>query len=257
MAPDVAATIRTAPAAAPDSGNAPPPDASLAPPLAEPEKLPEKANTPLAAPRLSTLPVATAVNGTTPVAMPAVLTAPAASPENGIPPAPMAETVTDPVAAPVRARLPPAAPIRLPPSAPTTASPASRGTRLRSMSGSDQGRAVAERMVGGKVGIKAPLPSEVSFNGSAISQGWFDKCTHHLCDFSSPGRASPASVISNPNRGPAGSRCHIVHPQKGRCNCGQRNIGRRLIAIQKNQTIKKPAVCGPCEKNVIKPGEVV
>ena len=81
MAPDVAATIRTAPAAAPDSGNAPPPDASLAPPLAEPEKLPEKANTPLAAPRLSTLPAATPVNGTTPVAMPAVLTAPAANPE--------------------------------------------------------------------------------------------------------------------------------------------------------------------------------
>ena len=256
MAPDAAATIRTAAAAAPDSGNAPPPDASFAPPLAEPEKLPEKANTPLAVPRFSTLPVATPVNGTAPVAMPAVLTAPAASPENGIPPAPMAETVTDPVAAPVRARLPLAAPTRLPPSAPTTAPPASRGTRLRSMSGSDQGRAVAVGMVGGKVGIKAPLPRKVSFNGPALPQGWLKKCNHHLCDFSSPTTVKLDSVSPYPNRVPTNRRCNIVYPQKWRLDRGQRSRNR-IIAIQKNRARAKPLVRNFYKKKVIIPGERV
>jgi hypothetical protein len=110
-------------------------------------------------------------------------------------------------------------------------------------------------MIGGKVGIKAPLPRKVSFNGSAIWQGWLKKGNHHLCDFSSPTTVIFVSVSPNPHKCPTGTRCPIVPPQKWRMDRGQRSRNR-IIAIQKNRARAEPLVGSFCKKKVIIPGVV-
>jgi hypothetical protein len=122
------------------------------------------------------------------------------------------------------------------------------------MSVSDQGRAVAVGMVGGKVGIKAPLPRKVSFNGSAFLQGWHKKRNHHLCDFSSPTTVKFGSVSPYPNRSPTGTRCNIVYPQKWRRNRGQRSRNR-IIAIQKDRARAEPLVRNFYKKKAVIPGK--
>jgi hypothetical protein len=137
----------------------------------------------------------------------------------------------------------------IPPPPPPAA--AIRGTRPRSaMSVSDQGRAVAVGMVSGKVGIKAPLPRKVSFNGSAFLQGWRKKRNHHLCDLSSPTTVKFGSVSPYPNRSLTGTQWANVPPQKRRLDRRQRSYNR-IIAIQKNRARAEPLVGRFGKKKVI------
>jgi hypothetical protein len=218
-----------------------------------PVAVPDRGKVPEAVPVIGAVAVAVPVSGSVPLAIPELATVPVAAPVRARTPLALTAMITVPVAAPVKLIVPAAVPVIPPPPPPPVVPMA--GTRMRSMSVSDQGRAVAVGMAGGKVGLKAPLPRKVSFNGSAIPQGWRKKRNHHLCDFSSPTTVIFVSVSPYPHKCPTGTRCLIVPPQKWRLDRGQRSCNR-IIAIQKNLTRPKPLVGRFCKKKVIIPGVV-